>query len=150
MRDSVEFVETYLTGTASLIRMKRGIGAGINVFTDCAERGGMFLQRLADTGNRRSQMRLLVFVALLMAGAGCNRLGSGGNIKQNEGSLVEARKGFQSRLVSRSNAREPLDQPPAGAFRLIHYDAAPGKLAAYLTPDPQDKKKHPAIIWITG
>ena len=25
-----------------------------------------------------------------------------------------------------------------------------GKLAAYLTPDPGDGKKHPAIVWITG
>jgi dipeptidyl aminopeptidase/acylaminoacyl peptidase len=35
-------------------------------------------------------------------------------------------------------------------FRLVRYDAPAGKLAAYLTPDPGDGRKHPAIVWITG
>jgi dipeptidyl aminopeptidase/acylaminoacyl peptidase len=35
-------------------------------------------------------------------------------------------------------------------FRTVSYDAPNGKHAAYLTPDPKDGKKHPAVIWITG
>jgi dipeptidyl aminopeptidase/acylaminoacyl peptidase len=33
---------------------------------------------------------------------------------------------------------------------LIHYQSAVGRQAAYLTKDPGDGKKHPAIVWITG
>jgi len=40
--------------------------------------------------------------------------------------------------------------PPDKLFRLVHYDAPSGKLAAYLTPSPGDGKRHPAIIWIHG
>jgi dipeptidyl aminopeptidase/acylaminoacyl peptidase len=40
--------------------------------------------------------------------------------------------------------------PPPAVFRLIRYDSPAGKLAAYLTPDPGDGRKHPAIVWITG
>jgi dipeptidyl aminopeptidase/acylaminoacyl peptidase len=35
-------------------------------------------------------------------------------------------------------------------FRTAWYDGPAGKHPAYLTPDPKDGKKHPAIIWITG
>lgn len=35
-------------------------------------------------------------------------------------------------------------------FRKVSYQAAPGAMAAYLTPDPRDGRKHPAIVWITG
>src|SRR5262245_2004411 len=64
--------------------------------------------------------------------------------------LVEARRGFQTKVVRRQDAREPVPEPPPAVFRLIRYDAPAGKLAAYLSPDPKDGKKHPAIIWITG
>ena len=33
---------------------------------------------------------------------------------------------------------------------MVGYESPVGKLPAYLTPDPKDGKKHPAIIWITG
>jgi dienelactone hydrolase len=65
-------------------------------------------------------------------------------------SLREARQGFQTKLVSRSSEKKPVPQPPPQLFHTVHYVAAPGKLAAYLTPDLKDGKKHPAIIWITG
>lgn len=65
-------------------------------------------------------------------------------------SLKDARAGFRSRLLSRTSAREPLVFPPSRIFRTIMYDAPVGKLAAYVTPDPKDGKRHPAIIWITG
>ncbi|MCA9684013.1 MAG: prolyl oligopeptidase family serine peptidase [Myxococcales bacterium] len=42
-------------------------------------------------------------------------------------------------------------KPPAEApFELIHYPAAPGPLAAYLSKDPGDSKRHPAILWVEG
>ena len=65
-------------------------------------------------------------------------------------SLAEARKGFKTVIPTRPAEKEPVPDPPPNVFRKVQYDAPPGKLAAYLTPDPKDGKKHPAIIWITG
>jgi acetyl esterase/lipase len=64
--------------------------------------------------------------------------------------LPAARKGFVTRIVRRGGAKEPVDDPPPRLFEKVQYDASPGKLAAYLTPDPRDLDKHPAIIWIHG
>ena len=65
-------------------------------------------------------------------------------------SLTEARKGFQTKLVRREAANEPVETPPPQVFQLVQYESPAGKLAAYLTPDPGDGKQHPAIVWITG
>jgi Fe-S cluster assembly iron-binding protein IscA/alpha/beta superfamily hydrolase len=65
-------------------------------------------------------------------------------------SLVEARRGFKTTLTRQESGKTPLPKPPPYLFRVVRYEAPPGKLAAYLTPDPRDGKKHPAIIWITG
>jgi dipeptidyl aminopeptidase/acylaminoacyl peptidase len=35
-------------------------------------------------------------------------------------------------------------------FSLVRYVSAAGPLKAYVTPDPGDGAKHPAIVWITG
>jgi dipeptidyl aminopeptidase/acylaminoacyl peptidase len=65
-------------------------------------------------------------------------------------SLVEARRGFQTKIVRRESAKEPVPKAPPRLFRTVRYDAPAGQLAAYVTPDPKDGKKHPAIVWITG
>jgi hypothetical protein len=65
-------------------------------------------------------------------------------------SLIEARRGFETRLTRRATARQAVPEPPAELFRTDRYDAPVGRLAAYLTPDPRDGKRRPAIIWITG
>jgi acetyl esterase/lipase len=65
-------------------------------------------------------------------------------------SLVEARRGFKTKLVIGPRDGGPVPEPPPGVFRTVRYDSSAGRLAAYLTPDPKDGKKHPAIIWITG
>jgi dipeptidyl aminopeptidase/acylaminoacyl peptidase len=64
--------------------------------------------------------------------------------------LAEARRGHVTQLVRQESSGEAVPPPPPEVFQLVHYDAPVGKLAAYLTPDPQDGKKRPAIIWITG
>jgi iron-sulfur cluster assembly accessory protein len=66
------------------------------------------------------------------------------------GSLVEARRGFKTKLARRESDGTPAPEPLPKVFRLVRYDAPLGKMAAYLTPDPKDGKKHPAIVWITG
>jgi dienelactone hydrolase len=64
--------------------------------------------------------------------------------------LAEARKGFKTKTVKRTNDKEPVPEPPLNVFQIVRYDSAVGKLPAYLTPDPKDGKKKAAIIWITG
>ncbi len=64
--------------------------------------------------------------------------------------LSEARKGFTTKLTRRESADEPVETPDARFFQQIAFESPIGKLAAYLTPDPKDGQKHPAIIWITG
>jgi dienelactone hydrolase len=65
-------------------------------------------------------------------------------------SLPEARAGFKTKLARQESGGSPPAVPPASVFKLVQYDSAAGKLAAYLSPAPPDKKQHPAIIWITG
>jgi dipeptidyl aminopeptidase/acylaminoacyl peptidase len=104
---------------------------------------------------RRTYCTLL---SLLLAGCGGqpthpqrdgSPTGAGGQTDQNI-SLTEARRGFKTKLVPQETAKEPVPQPPPRVFRTVRYDSPAGKLAAYLSPDPRDGKKHPAIIWITG
>ena len=65
-------------------------------------------------------------------------------------SLVEARRGFATKAIPQKGDKTPVAEPPPNLFRVVRYDSPVGKLAAYLTPDRKDGKKHPAIIWITG
>lgn len=44
----------------------------------------------------------------------------------------------------------PLPAPPAGVFERITYRSAVGALGAYITPNPGDGQRRPAIIWMTG
>ena len=65
-------------------------------------------------------------------------------------SLAQARTSFQTKVAVNSNDKSAAPIPPADLFQKITYPSAAGNLAAYLTPDPKDGRKHPAIIWITG
>lgn len=64
--------------------------------------------------------------------------------------LAEARRGFKTELRPAGNVKEIVPQPPPGVFTKIAYQSPVGSLAAYLSPDPNDGQKHPAIVWITG
>lgn len=65
-------------------------------------------------------------------------------------SLRQARKGFRTRLAPSRFSKEPASEPPPRVFRKVRYRTQAGPCTAYLTPDPNDGRKHPAIIWITG
>jgi acetyl esterase/lipase len=67
-----------------------------------------------------------------------------------KGSLAEARKGFKTKLARKERDGEAPPAPPANLFRTVRYDSPAGKMTAYLTTAPKDKKKRPAIVWITG
>lgn len=65
--------------------------------------------------------------------------------------LWEARAGFETVLVYAGPDDGPVEEPPKGApLSLIRYPSEVGELAAYVSKDPKDGKKHPAIVWITG
>jgi dienelactone hydrolase len=91
-----------------------------------------------------------LFGALVFVGCGLNDGPAGNEVSGRRASLVEARRGFQTTLIRRESVGEPVAEPPAELFRVVRYDAPGGKLAAYLTPDPMDGGKHPAIVWIAG
>jgi dipeptidyl aminopeptidase/acylaminoacyl peptidase len=90
-------------------------------------------------------MKQLCLFAFLAALVGC-----GLQEPPETSSLPDARKGFQTKLTAPPAGQEPVAEPPPQVFRLVQYDSSVGKLAAYLTPDPGDDQRHPAIIWITG
>ena len=64
--------------------------------------------------------------------------------------LTTARHGFKTVLQPEKGSRDPVEKAPPKLFLTGTYPAPGGKYAAYLTPDPGDRKKHPAILWITG
>ncbi len=65
-------------------------------------------------------------------------------------SLTEARRGFKTSLLPQRGVKEAVEVAPARVFQTVKYPAPSGELAAYLSPNPNDGEKHPAIIWITG
>ncbi len=65
--------------------------------------------------------------------------------------ILEARKGHRPQWVKSSfKADGEADEPPPEVFQKITYVSPVGDLAAYLTPHPNDGKKHPAIVWAHG
>jgi dienelactone hydrolase len=69
----------------------------------------------------------------------------------NDGSnFAAARAEYKTKLSFASGDTAAAPEPPAGIFRKLTYPSGVGPLAAYLTPDPGDGRKHPAIVWITG
>jgi len=65
--------------------------------------------------------------------------------------IVAARAAFKTKL-SESAPKGDGSEPdrPGSLFTLTTYKSSAGDLAAYLTPDPKDGQKHPAIIVCTG
>lgn len=64
--------------------------------------------------------------------------------------LTEARRGFVTKPIPRLGRADPPSAPPPNVFRLVEYTSPAGEMASYLSTDPGDGKKHPAIVWITG
>lgn len=89
---------------------------------------------------------------LLLAGCGPQQMQSetGSQRASTPASLLEARRGFKTVLLPQEGGKEPVETAPGKMFRTLKYSAPNGQLAAYLSPNPGDGKKHPAIIWITG
>lgn len=66
-------------------------------------------------------------------------------------SLNAARVGFQTKMGVPSAQQLPLPEPPAHLFVRSDYTSGSlGKFAAWVSPDPADGQRHPAIVWLTG
>ncbi len=89
----------------------------------------------------------IVIILLLCFVGGCRPHGT---LSRQFASLTDARRGFKTTLVPSRDTKEAVEQAPASVFRTLKYPASSGELAAYLTPDPGDGRRHPAILWITG
>lgn len=68
-----------------------------------------------------------------------------------EPTLAEARKGFQTAISLPVVNPKPFPIPPAELFVPIAYRNPRNQImTAFITPDPKDALKYPAIIWLTG
>jgi dipeptidyl aminopeptidase/acylaminoacyl peptidase len=92
-------------------------------------------------------MRTLVPLLALVV-VGCNSVPDSPWPKGQ--TLLKAREGFVTNVVSSGEFAGSAEAPSGGGFELIRFESPAGRLAAYLTRDPGDGKKHPAIVWITG
>lgn len=103
------------------------------------------------TGMRYGKIGAALVGLVMMAGCG-----GGGEMSSTElertskTTLAEARRGFVTRPGGSQPGADPVPQPPPEVFQLARFRAPVGALAAYVTPDPGDGQKRPAIIWITG
>ena len=84
-----------------------------------------------------------------MTVAGCKHSKAGATRKSSQ-NLAAAREGFVTKLIKHESEDEPPEVPPEKIFQLIRYASPVGNLAAYVSPDPGDGKKHPVVIWLTG
>jgi dipeptidyl aminopeptidase/acylaminoacyl peptidase len=88
-------------------------------------------------------LKIAACIPLLLLLGGCS---SGGQSV----SLSAARSGFKTQVTAPTSRGEAAETAPRGIFTTVKYPAAGGALASYVSPDPKDGKKHPAIVWITG
>ena len=98
------------------------------------------------------RIQVLASAFLLIAGCGPGQWPGTAGVRRAKPttSLADARRDFKSKLAPADGDREPLPDPPPQVFHRVRYKSPVGELAAYLTTDPRDGERHPAIVWITG
>ena len=89
-------------------------------------------------------------IGLLLAGAGCSAKTEAEPQPKTRATLAGEKAKYQTVVHFPSSYGKPIDVPPKKIFHLVSYPSAVGGLGAFLTPDPGDGRKHPAIVWITG
>jgi dienelactone hydrolase len=88
-------------------------------------------------------------IALLIFGALARFWWKHPGQSNSESTLAEARRGFTTELARQQRTGYPVPEPPADLKQVVYRSPA-GEMAAYLSRVPDDGRKHPAIIWITG
>lgn len=107
-------------------------------------------ESMEDRNIRRHAVRAL--------GIGCivlfllpHGLGDEKSTAEHGTTLLDARRGFHTKLTPNNYKPDgPAPAPSEPTFRLIHYPSPAGNLVAYLSKDPGDGKKHPALLWAHG
>lgn len=99
---------------------------------------------------QRAACSILAFVVLI--GAARPPIASAEEAKEDATTLRAARAGHRTKLLPNSfRPAGPADEPPpTGPYRRIRYPSPAGELVAYLTADPKDGKRRPAIVWAHG
>lgn len=64
--------------------------------------------------------------------------------------LADARKGFATAFHELRRPGQSMPLPLRGQGRLVRYPSAVGPLAALVSTIPQDGRRRPAIVWISG
>ena len=91
----------------------------------------------------------LALLILLFITTELSLTGRGSDATQS--TLLVARQNFHTNLLPpQKREAEHVEVAPPKLFSTIKYPAQGGQFPAYLTPDPHDGKKHPAIVWIAG
>lgn len=59
---------------------------------------------------------------------------------------------FVTKTLKTDNVKreQPVVPPPSSGLERVQYASPQGKNWAYVTPDPGDGKKHPAVVWAAG
>ena len=99
--------------------------------------------------------RRLLYLTAVSVLVGCQQNSSGppaAVVADPKTDLLTARKAFQTKIVPNANYTPdgPADRPPGGMFDVVKYKSPAGDLVAYITPDPKDGKKRPAVVWAHG
>jgi hypothetical protein len=76
------------------------------------------------------------------------------DVEVPKASPLEARRGFVTRVrtaaVKSPFARVAAAVPPPRDFLRVSYRSLAGDLAAYVSPDPLDRRRHAAVLWAHG
>ncbi len=72
-----------------------------------------------------------------------------GMARSGAGRLAQERHGFHTAVALREPDAKPLPAPPAGSFvRSDYRNLQNDSLPAFVTPNPRDGRRHPAIVWL--
>jgi hypothetical protein len=94
----------------------------------------------------KTKYLVLSFILITLVLVSCKR--STDKLLDKSLSFVEARKQFKTQLLDYEYVPDgDAAIPPGHLLEKIEYPSIDGNLVAYITPAPQDQKKHPILIW---
>lgn len=118
-------------------------------------RGGVVFER-GDALRRWNAAQLQLHDVDRRVASALRRHGATPRRETERDSPLEARRGFLTRPPKAGTPGVPspratiprfLDPPRKTGFSRVRYHSPAGDLAAYVTPDPKDGRRHPVIVW---